>query len=186
MDSSLRCQCKGLAQVVRRFQQSELYHHRQFVAGDPLFDNPLVLKTENRNRIPANRLAANVVTADAGPPQAAPDSAVSEPCHQAISGSKNVVYLRFKLQKCFFASSGHTTHAVDSYDGSAGAMHHTVRVKELINELYFPLVKNLMEISPHQFLFNRQFIGELPIRSHLNSMPAPNVPLDGSYSKRLT
>src|SRR5215510_4352753 len=186
MDSSLRCQCKGLAQVVRRLQQSELQHHRQFVAGDPLFDNPLVLKTENRNRIPAHRFAGNIVTADTGPPQAASDSAVSEPCHQAISGSKNVVYLRFKLRKGFLTSHRHTADAFDSHDGSAGTMHHTVRVKKLINELHLSMVKNLMEISPHQFLFNRQFIGESPIRSHLNSIPAPNLPLDGSYSKRLT
>src|SRR5262249_58549236 len=99
-----------------------------------LLESPGAQKGKTHNHIPPPGLPANIETADTGPPQAAAHSAVSEPRHQAVPGSKKVVYLRFKLQKCFFASSGHTTHAVDSDDGSAGTMHHTVRVKKLINE----------------------------------------------------
>jgi hypothetical protein len=51
-------------------------------------------------------------------------------------------------------------------------MHHTVRVKKLINELHLSLVKHLMEVSAYDFFFSRQFIGEFPIRSH-HSVPRP-------------
>jgi hypothetical protein len=74
--------------------------------------------------------------------------------------------LRFKLQKCFFTALRDTADAVDSHHSSPRAMHHAQRMKKLINELHFSLVKHLMEVSAYDFFFSRQFIGEFLIRSH--------------------
>src|SRR6266705_1126287 len=95
-----------------------------------------------------------------------------EPYHQPVSGSKNVMDLCFKLRKGLLAPLGYATNAVDSHDGSSRAVHHAPRMKEILNEFHLSLVEHLMEGSPHQLRFSRQFIRELLIR-HLDFIQRP-------------
>ncbi len=62
-----------------------------------------------------------------------------------------------------------------------GPVHYALRMKEIVNELHLPLIQHFIEISTHQLLFNRQFIGAFDVCIH----SALNLPRAARYAKHL-
>jgi hypothetical protein len=62
--------------------------------------------------------------------------------------------LCFKLRKRFFASGRHPTDVVEAHDRTPRPVHHALRMKNLLDEFYPSLIKDLMEVSSHQLLFD--------------------------------
>src|SRR5262245_34817580 len=79
--------------------------------------------------------------------------------------------LCFKLGKGLFASLRHAANPVDARHGSPRTVHDALRMKNFLDEFNFSLIKNLMEVSPHQLLVNRELVFGASMYSHRDSMP---------------
>jgi hypothetical protein len=80
------------------------------------------------------------------------------------------VDLSSKLRKCLLAVLHYAANGIQADNGSSRAVHHTLRMKKILDEFHVALVKHLMKVAPHYLPLNRFLMAQLDIRRHLDSI----------------